>query len=792
MLHPTVRNCALVSIAIAKLLSAQSMGSSGSIVGKVTDPSGAIVAGAAVSIENPVSHYKNQTTSDTTGTYKFNNIPFSHYHISVSKAGFQTTAADTELRTSVPVTVDVALTLGLSEASVTVIADAGDLVESVPTAHTDIDEKQFTQLPITSTSAGLSDVITMSAPGVVADSNGMFHPLGDHGQTSYMVDNQPISDQQSKQFSTQLPENAVQSLEIIEGAPLAEYGDKTSLVVNTVTKSGLGQKPNGSFSTYIGSFGTYGENATFGVGNQKFGNFLAANTSRTGRFLDSPEFAPNHDIGNSMQFFDRLDYQPDANDTLHLNLGLARNWFQIPNTYDQGFAGQDQRQRVVSWNVAPGYVHLFGSAVALTVSPWYRQDQVSYYPSRDVLSDQPVSIGQSRRLGSGGVRGDLSYVHGIHNIKVGGQISETFLREFFQLGITDPTFNPPCLTSSGSAYLGTASCTSPGLLPNPDFLPGLYPYDLTRGGQQFVFTGRTDIRQYAAYIQDQIKFHGLSVNIGLRYDVYHGLVSNSSAQPRFGVSYEFKPTHTVARISYSRSFETPYNENLILSSSTGSGGLANVFGASAAAPLKVGNRDEYGAGLQQGAGRHLVISADYFWKYTHNAYDFDTLLNTPIAFPISWRESKIDGVSARISVPETHGFSAFVTLGHTRARFFGPEEGGLIFNSSVQDSVFRIDHDQQFQQTTYLRYQFAKHGPWLAFTWRFDSGEVAGDVQSLADVLTLTADEQQQIGASCAGVPATLFRPITSCAPGQLQVSRISIPAVYNADHSPTRIAARN
>ena len=172
-----------------------------------------------------------------------------------------------------------------------------------------------------------------------------------------------------RKFSTQLPEDAVQSLEIIEGSPLAEYGDKTSLVVNAVTKSGLGQKPYGSVSLDAGSFATYGENATFGMGNQKVGNFIALNSSRTGRFMDSPEFAPLHDIGNAMQIFDRTDYQPDENDTLHLDLGFARNWFQIPNTYDQGFAGQDQRQRVLSWNIAPGYVHLFGSTVALSVSP---------------------------------------------------------------------------------------------------------------------------------------------------------------------------------------------------------------------------------------------------------------------------------------------------------------------------------------------------------------------------------------------------------------------------------------
>ena len=765
---------------------------SGSIVGTVTDPSGAVIASATVSIENPVSHYKNQVTTDSSGTYKINGVLFSHYHMSASAGGFQPAAQDVDVRTSIPITINFKLQLATETQTVTVSEDAGDLVESVPVSHTDVDTKQFSQLPVTGTATGLTDVIAMSAPGIVQDSNGMIHPLGDHSQVTYMVDNEPVSDQQSKQFSTTLPEDAVESMEIIEGSPLAEYGDKTSLVVNTVTKSGLGQKPYGSFAANGGSFGTYGEDATFGFGNEKAGNFIALNSSRTGRFLDSPEFAPNHDIGNSMQIFDHLDSQPDVNDTLHLDLGFARNWFQIPNTYDQGASGQDQKQRVLSWNIAPGFVHLFGSAVALTVSPWFRQDQVSYYPSRNVFNDQPVTVGESRRLASTGLRSDLSWVHGIHNIKIGGQMAFSLLREFFQLGVTDPTFNAPCQLANGNAYVGTASCNSAGLQPNPAYLPGLLPYDLTRGGHEFAFLGRATVRTFSGYIQDQIKYHGLTINIGLRGDYYRGLATDGSAQPRFGISYEIKPTETVVRAYYAKTFETPYNENLVLSNSTGVGGLSNVFGAQAATPLQPGRRNEYGAGLQQAATKHVVINADYFWKFTDNAFDFDTLLNTPIVFPISWRKSKIDGVSVRISVPESHGFSAFTTLGHTRARFFGPEQGGLIFNSPLDFSVFRIDHDQALQQTTYLRYQFGKRGPWTAFTWRYDSGEVAGNVQTLSDVLTLDSDQQQQIGAACGGVPASFGHPVTSCAPGQLTVSRITIPAVYNADHSPTRIAPRN
>src|SRR5208337_3766676 len=141
----------------------------------------------------------------------------------------------------------------------------------------------------------------------------------------------------------------------------------------------------------------------------------------------------------------------------------------------------------------------------------------------------------------------------------------------------------------------------------------------------------------------------------------------------------------------------------------------------------------------------------------------DTLFNTPITFPIEWRKSKIDGVSARLNLADIHGFTAYTVLGHTRARFFGPEVGGLIFNSPLDFNAFRIDHDQAFEQTTNLRYQYHKSGPWVAFTWRYDSGEVAGSVPDLAAALALTPDEQQAIGFFCGSTFATLTNPITSC-----------------------------
>jgi Carboxypeptidase regulatory-like domain len=793
-----IGSCCL--LCYSSVLTAQSLGSAGTIGGTITDPSGAVIGQATIDIRNPISGYKQTTKSDSAGVFRFSNIPPNPYHLKVSAAGFAPAEQDVNVRTSVPLILNIPLALAGETTTVNVEASGETLVETDPSSHTDVSRDLLDKLPTLSPGNGLNQAILYSSPSVAADSNGFFHPLGDHAEVSYNIDGQPISDQQSKLFSTQIPLNAINSLELVTGAPNAEFGDKTSLVVDATTRSGLGAtKMFGSLMGYAASFGTYGEEATLGFGTPRFGNFLVVDGVRSGRFLDSPEFLPLHDIGQNQSIFDRLDFQISPVDVLHLNLLVARNWFQVPNTYDQ--LGQDQRQRVVTFNIAPGYQHTFNAHTLFTVNPFIRRDHLNYYPSRDITNDLPATIAQERFLTNYGVKADLSYVRSGHNIKLGTQIMQTRLQESFNLGVTDPLFNAVCVDQQGNSLelpgiVNPSRCSSggPGFAANPNFNAGLLPFDLSRGGSLFRFNGKKNINQYAFYLQDQITRGNFTFNLGLRGDLYYGLVTESAAEPRVGVSYLVKRTKTVLRASYSRTFETPYNENLILSSFTGSGGLAtNVFGALGAAPIKPGRRNQYNTGMQQGIGKFVQIDADYFWKYTQNAYDFDTLFSTPITFPITWRQSKIDGVGVRVSTTDLKGFQVFTTMGHTRARYFGPEVGGVIFNSPLNSNVFRIDHDQAFQQTTNVRYQRGKNGPWGSFTWRYDSGLVAAHVPDISSALALTGAQQAAIGFFCGNVFASVTNPISACGAGA-GATRLRIPAAgtENDDTNPPRVSARN
>jgi hypothetical protein len=798
---------------------AQSLGNAGTIEGSVTDPSGGIVAKAHVTIRNAFTGYIQSTESASDGSFHLSNIPPNPYRLEVSAPGFSTFAESVDIRNAIPVQLKAALTLAGAGTTVVVEGGAVEALENDPSAHVDVDRSQMLKMPAVDPGGSLSQAIIYSTGGVAADGNGFFHPLGDHAQASFLIDGQPISDQQSKLFSTQLPTNAIQSMEVTTGTPNVEFGDKTSLVAQITTRSGLGAgKVFGNVDASYGSFGSSGGSAGIGFGNTKFGNFIALDGLRSGRFLDTPEYTPIHDAGNNQTIFDRLDFQPNGKDVFHLNVFLARNWFQIPNDYDQ--LAQDQHQRVLTWSIAPGYQHTFSSHTLLTINPYIRKDQVNYYASRNPFNDTPATQNQSRQLLNWGVKADVSTTRARHNLKYGIDLKQTRLLENFGFGVTDPSFNSPCIDSTGasvpdSTLTNPAQCSAAGFQPNTadnpnatiPFAPGILPYDLTRGGSLFNFHAKANINQYAFYVQDGITMGNFQFNIGLRLDSYHGLTSKTEPEPRAGIAYNLKKTGTVLRVAYARTLETPFNENLLLSNATGIGGLAqNVLGSNAVA-IQPGFRNQFNTGFQQAVGKFLLVDADYFWKFTHNAYDFSTLLNTTITFPIAWHNSKLDGITGRLSTTNLHGFQAYWTFGHTRARYFPPEDGGLIPQGApLAGGVFRIDHDQAFQSTMTLRYQRPHNGEWVALTYRYDSGLVVSGIPDAGAALSLLSPNQQvTIGLACNGVLATVANPLSDCVTSNGSQGKVTskllalpqggydnFPSQQNDDHNPDRVKPRN
>ena len=854
-MHSLMQRASFATLLISVLFSfssilAQSAGNSGTLYGTVTDSTGAIIQSAAVIITNPVSGLSRQTTTDSAGHYQFTNLPLNPYHLSISAPSFTAISQDADVRSTVPITLNATLKPGNTSTTVEVTTTGGDLIENDPVGHTDIDRDLFQKLPLESQSSTLSSLVTLASPGIAADSNGLFHGLGDHASNSFSIDGQPITDQQSKVFSNQLPSNSVQSLEVIDGAPPAEFGGKTSVVIDVTTRSGQGvTTPTGSVTASFGTFGSATASIDLSYGNKNWGNFIEVDGLNTGRFLDPPEFAVFHDKGNEFNVFDRVDRQLTSVDSLHVNFGVSRSWFQTPNTYDNlnvqnivsggtganpvfGSVGNtDQRSKIVTFNIAPSYTHTLSTNSVFNFTGYVRRDAYNYYPSGNPLADlgpiQNQTISQARSLTNAGAHTSISYVRGIHNIKVGAEYSQTLLRENDPLAIVNSTFNSPCVDPSGNPLPGFTSptqCAGAGDVSNDPSVGGtfnslLLPYDLTRGGAYYTFNGHTDVKELALYAEDQITAGNWTFNAGVRGDLYNGLAIQRQAEPRVGAAYNIKPTNTVLRVSYARTLESPFNENLVLSSQgCGSAVLAPLLLCSpgVSTTLQPGFRNEFHAGLQQAVGKHFVLSGDYIWKYTHNAFDFSVLGNTPITFPIDWHNSKIPGFDLRADVPHFHGVSAFVVMSSVAARFFPPQSAGAGATVGQSGYPFRIDHDEKFNQTTHLQYQVpGRFAPWFGFNWRLDSGLTAGSVpcynvidpnslcaptsitingQPGIDLSGLSPDQQFEAGFTCNGVKATPYSGFTQCLASQLTSNLVSIPPVNTEDddHNPPRIRQRS
>jgi hypothetical protein len=538
-----------------------------------------------------------------------------------------------------------------------------------------------------------------------------------------------------------------------------------------------------------------------------------------------------------------------------LDLNYSRSWFQTPNAYDNlnvqnvvsadtsanpvfgNLGNTDQISKIGTINLAPTYTHVIGNDSVFNLGGFFRKDNYNYYPSSNPLADlgpanlQTSSIYQQRSLANMGAHADYSYVKGVSNLKIGAQYGQTLLRENDGLGVFDPLYNAPCTDVDGNplpGYSDPSVCDGVTSFPNPNYNPVLAPYDLTRGGSYYKFAGHTDVKELALYIEDQIKAGNWLFNLGFREDLYNGLTDANQAEPRVGIGYHIKPTSTVMSVSYARTLETPFNENLVLSSTGCSDAVLSPLLACSpgvSGTLKPGFRNEFHASLQQGFGRHAVVSGEYIWKYTHNAFDFSVLGNTPITFPIDWHNSKIPGYALRAEVPVVRGFSAYFVTSSVAARFFPPQTAGAGATVGQTGLPFRIDHDEKFNETTHIQYQIPGEkfvsGLWGGLNWRYDSGLVAGNAPcygttdpnspcgassttlggqpaiAMVDAIggSLTADEEFQAGFTCNGVAATPTIALPSvCLASKFGSNLISIPAPNTGDNdkNPQRIAPRN
>ncbi len=227
----------------------------GTILGTVTDPNGAVVSGAKVTVKNTSTALERSTTSDDAGNYTVAELPIGPYEVRVEQSGFvPSLVSNVTVEVASERRVDVKLSVAGADTVVTIAADVqvetttntlGGTITTKDAANLPINGRDFTKFLVMVPGATGDPSGATDSPG----SFGLFSANGNRGRANnYLLDGTDMNDgyrnlpaiNEAGVFGTPatiLPIEAISEAAILSNFE-AEYGRNSGAIVNIVTKSG--------------------------------------------------------------------------------------------------------------------------------------------------------------------------------------------------------------------------------------------------------------------------------------------------------------------------------------------------------------------------------------------------------------------------------------------------------------------------------------------------------------------------------------------------------------------------
>ena len=678
------------------------------IRGEVRDEQNASVPGATVTVRHTTSGLIRETVSDAAGVFELANLPLGTHDVTVALAGFSTFQKRVEAPSGVPLRVDAVLTLGSFTDTVQVVPEQAAVdTTSAGTRHA-VSVTRIEHIPVAMSSRGIEAVL-VAFPGFAQNANGAIHPRGAHNQMTFLIDGLAISDQLTGAFANSLDVSVVQTAELLTGNIPAEFGSKVSgvAVLNTRSGRGTGRPIGGALSLAGGGFRTGQGSLQLGGEQGRIGYFGSATTMRTDRFLDQVSIDNLHNRGYFTRGFARMDVALTDKSQFRAHVMGGGSRFELANQRSQEAAGQDQRQHLDDVSVWTTFLRTAGTASTFETTAGYRTTTAELLPSS---GDTPVTASQDRRLTTYSVSTRYNYAAGRRLVRAGVDVQRFPVSERFSMGLTSAAFNAPGSDGYNEALL---------------------QYDLTSGGAPFVFSDAQSGTQLSAFVQSTIALNKVTFNLGLRHDEYRFLVNGRQLQPRVGVSYALRDA-VILRASYNRNYQTPPNENLLLSNSEIAAQLAPASVREALGstyrPIQPERQDVYEAGAQLSIGRMATLDTAVYHKVSRDQQDNNNFFDTGIIFPTTLSRIEVTGAETRLTFLPRKGISGSLSATTGRAISSPPFTGGLFLGQDAVDLLsagpFAIDHDQRLGVHGLLTFDPA--GPlWMSGSVRYDSGLVS-------------------------------------------------------------------
>jgi hypothetical protein len=656
---------------------------SGELRLKVTDPAGLAVK-TTLKIACQANGYRNTLATTDQGTLTVQRLPYGLYQLEIKQPGFADSSAAVEIHSQLPTEYTVQLNLPSVQQSVTVTAPNTLIDPDQAGAVSQIGSQDIQNRLSSIPGRSLQDLVN-SQPGWLYEGNAVLHPRGSEYQTQFVVDGIPLTDNRSPSFGPAIDADDVQSLSIYTAGIPAEYGRKMGGVVEVNTLQDSQPGLHGQIALSGGSFDTAGASAQgqYAWGKNTFG--ASASGSMTSHYLN-PVVPENFSNTGTLGDFS-LNYERDlsSKDRLRFIVRHELSRYDIPNELVQQTNGQIQTADNIETMGIASYQHTFSSNALADFRTMVRDNNIGFNSNPD---STPIEVFQQNFFREAYFKGSGTVTRGRNEWKFGFESDNIFLNENFRYHITDPTqFDPQTPT-------------------NFSFI-----------------ANRPDLEQ-SMFVQDQIRFKNLTINIGLRWDHYQLILNRNAVDPRFAISRYFPSADLVLHFSYDRVFQTPSFENILLSSSPQAEAIDPSPG-NVQRLVEPSEGDYYEAGLTKAFGGKVKLDANYFRRLVANYADDDQIQNTTISFPIAFQKAVIYGTEAKLELSDWRRFSGFLSYSYTVGQAWWPVTGGLFLGDDAAGLLtsghFPDSQDQRNTVRGRLRYQ-VKPRFWIAGGVQFDSG----------------------------------------------------------------------
>ncbi len=531
--------------------------------------------------------------------------------------------------------------------------------------------------------------VLLRVPGVAQDSGGQVHLRGEHANLQYRI-NDVLLPEGVGGFAAELDTRLVDSVAVLTGSLPAQYGYRTSGVVDLHTKSGR-TAPSSEVSIYGGAHERWNPSFETGGSQGAFDYYLTGSydTHTLGVENPTPSREAIHDRTEQAKGFAYLSATLSPTSRLNLIASVSSSRFEIPNNPDQDVAFTlpgittfdssrlDERQHENSRYAVVAYQRTLGDT-SLQAVAFTRASRLHFQP--DPVGDlmfNGVASEVRRDLDSQGLEFDGKWAVAERHTLRGGLLV-TWDR---------------ATTDTATAVFATDD--DGNVVSNVPFT--LADHQRKRG------------TLYGAYLQDEWKLGDLTVNYGARADAVDAYTKESQISPRINAVYTLRAATTL-HAGYARYFTPPPLEILQTGDIAKFANTTNAPELTTSSPVRSERSHYFDAGLNHKLTPDLSVSLDGYYKTARQQLDEGQFGQALIYAPFNYRSGRVYGVELAANYTRNR-FTAYVNLALSRATGreitsgefqFEPDELAYI----ATHDVF-LDHDQRLTASSGISYRWA-------------------------------------------------------------------------------------